>query len=545
MTKSKTNQLVAYGDSQTAGFSWGNRLVQLSGGRISRAVNRGASGQSSGTVGIRQGGIRLVTTAEAVLGTDEASPVAFRTSVAPCNQRTPSIPGLLAGVRGVFVVVSPGSNTGEPSGTFKPDAPLSSPVQVPVGTEFIPEDVADHPEYGEYLHTIWAGGNDRAFNGSNAAPGTVLAAKAQVERLRQFVDEPLFLVAGPTVYSGEVEGTSGHTRAIEARDQLQAEFPDNFINIWEHVRDNGLQILGIEPTEADRTALAGKSMPPSLTSDNIHFSTATREGVIAPFILEALDSRGWLTTQGVDPEMPDYELLNKKTGDTWDEAACATIDRNTQAMGEEIAKKATSESVENLGRDLESKVNDDAMRTELDKKLNNSGTKVLEGTTTFNGISSFTNSTSFASGVRFGGQLQSANVVAEETTPMFTRFNATTGAKSFTLKSGVAGGRRYVVGNWQGSPVANTVTLVPPSGVTINGSPDPITIKPGELIEVISTGSGGAWHIVSRYNEEVVAATGTRAHLDAGTDTVIRGFSAKDISEFVNARIQAAMNPNP
>ena len=35
-------------------------------------------------------------------------------------------------------------------------------------------------------------------------------------------------------------------------------------------------------------------------------------------------------------------------------------------------------------------------------------------------------------------------------------------------------------------------------------------------------------------------AAGTRAQLDAGTDTVVRAFSAKDISDFVAAKIAAA-----
>ncbi|WP_414121497.1 hypothetical protein [Corynebacterium nuruki] len=37
---------------------------------------------------------------------------------------------------------------------------------------------------------------------------------------------------------------------------------------------------------------------------------------------------------------------------------------------------------------------------------------------------------------------------------------------------------------------------------------------------------------------------GTRAQLDAGTDTVVRAFSAKDIAEFVAAQITAATTPD-
>lgn len=558
MTTSRSDIIVAYGDSQTAGFSWGTRMVALSEGRIRQAVNRGVSGQSSGTVGIRQGGVELSLTNTGVVITD-TTPVAveFQANIVPCNQRTPSIPGALAGVRGSFTVVTSGSSSGKPTGTFVATKVPSSPVSVPVGTKFIPEDVIDHPEYGRYLHIIWAGGNDRAFNGTGAAPGTVKAAQAQVERLRTIVDEPRFLVFGPTVYSGETEGNSGHTRALEARDQLAAAFPDNFVNLWEYVRDNGLGTLGITPTTEDQAALSGKSMPPSLTADQIHFSTATREGVIAPYLLSELDRRGWLSnsSEGGNPTMT-VSPINKKSGDTWDEAAVATIDSNFASLD---SGKAEKTEITTLTSDLESKVNQDALNTALAGKVDASGAKTIAGTTTFSAATTFSSTVSTGAltatnitatgyisapqNVRFGGGLSSADVVATDSTQMYTRFNSSSGARTFTLQSGVPGGRRYVIGNWQGSPVANSVTIVPPSGVTINGDSNPLPLKPGETVEIISTGASGAWHIVARTTGASTPEIGTRAQLDAGTDTVVRGFSAKDIKDFVDARIAALAQP--
>lgn len=554
MTVSRTDIIVAYGDSQTAGFSWGNRLVALSDGRIRQAINRGVSGQSSGTVGVRQGGVELALVNEGVV-IESTEPVAveFLANIIPCNQRTSTIPGFLAGVRGAFTITATGSAAGRPVGTFKANTAPPSPVSVPVGEKFVAEDVVDHPEYGQYMHIIWAGGNDRAFNGTGAAPGTVLAAQAQVERLQSIVDEPRFLVFGPTIYSGEIEGTSGHTRAIEARDQLAAAFPDNFVNVWEYVRDNGMDILGLTPTAEDLTALEGKSMPPQLTADQIHFSTATREGVIAPYLLSQLESRGWLsdTSEGGPPSM-SISALNKKTGDDIDEATFAAIDANFATLDN---GKADSSEVTTITSDLETKVNQDALNTALSGKVDASGSKTIAGATTFTSAVTTTGAVSVGTNLsvtgwanctgnmRFGGGLSSADVTATDTTQMYTRFNATSGAKKFTLQDGVPGGRRYVIGNWQGSPAENAVTIETPSGVTINGEPGPVTVLPGETVEVISTGAGGAWHIVSRSQGASAPAIGTRDQLDAGIDTVIRGFSAKDIKDFVDARIADLAQP--
>lgn len=292
-TMSRADHIVCYGDSQTAGGQWITELVNKS-GAIDEAENRGVSGQSSGSVAVRQGGATLSLIDPVTLASDDAVPVKFQSDVTPLNQRTPTIPGLLAGVRGQFEVVTPNGDTGQPEGTFTPDVALSETVSVPAGTPFVSEDVADHPEWAESIHIIWVGGNDRAFSGANALPGSEAAARSMIARMQTAVDHPRFLVAGPTVYSSEEEGGTMHTRAVQIRDRFFQEWPDNAIDIWGHVRDNGLQILGIEPTQEDLDALAAKSMPPSLTVDNIHYSAETREKVVAPFIKRHLALRGWI-----------------------------------------------------------------------------------------------------------------------------------------------------------------------------------------------------------------------------------------------------------
>lgn len=317
MEVSRSDTIVCYGDSQTAGFSWGNRLPALS-ETITTAIGRGISGQEAGTVAVRQGGIVLTTTAACTIPTTgESVDVPVSSSVTPCNIRygASDMPVILSGVRGVLTVIATADSNATTlwdrslgAGTlrFTPTAAPASEVAVPSGTAFVSQDVADHPEWAECLHIIWVGGNDAAFAGESRVTGVVSAVTAMVDRLRATVDEPRFLVAGRTTGTTNVEGTSSWQTAVDQHAALLAAFPDQTIDIWRHVRDNGLDILGITPTQADLDALAGKTVPPSLTSDGLHYTTATRERVLAPFLIDEMASRGWITKSTEEVPVAEY-----------------------------------------------------------------------------------------------------------------------------------------------------------------------------------------------------------------------------------------------
>lgn len=87
MTSSRLDRLIAYGDSRTAGFSWGPKMVALS-ATLTEAIGRGVSGQEAGSVAVRQGGIVLTTTAECTIpATGEPVDIPVSSSVTPCNMR--------------------------------------------------------------------------------------------------------------------------------------------------------------------------------------------------------------------------------------------------------------------------------------------------------------------------------------------------------------------------------------------------------------------------------------------------------------------------
>lgn len=497
-TTSRVDTIVAYGDSQTEGFSWGNRLPALS-STIKTAIGRGISGQEAGTVAVRQGGITLTTTAEVTIqASTEPVAVPVQASVTPCNIRSSSsrMPVILSGVRGTLNVLAvadtpegmPTSNrsTGVFPCTFTPDAAPSAAVTVPTGTAAVSQDVADHPEYAQCLHIIWAGGNDAAFAGTTRVTGVVSAAQAMVDRLKTAVDEPKFLVAGRTVYSSEVEGTSGYTTAVAQRDALKAAFPDNAIDIWGHVRDNGLGILGIEPTEEDLTAKAGGAMPPSLTApDNIHFTTDTREKVLAPFIISELATRGWIntTTEPQEPKMPYTPKTDWKTDDEVDHDHLNTLE---QALADAVTGAATATATKETA-DAAAQGVADLRETKADAAT---VTAALAG---------------------------KVNALPE------TQKNKIYGTGSdgkFTIYNYVASGAD-----------ANSVAARSSSG-NIMISETPAVDGHATSKKYVDTAVGGA-----------KTPAGTREMLDAGTDTTVRAFSAKDIADYVAAKIAELAAP--
>lgn len=384
MTESRTDTVVCWGDSQTAGFSWGNRLPALS-ETITTAIGRGISGQEAGTVAVRQGGITLTTTAPVTIpATADPIDVEVQADVTPCNIRygASDMPVVLAGVRGTLTVIATENsnattlwNRGTGTGTlrFTPDDAPANAVEVPADSTFTSQDVTDHPEYSGDLTIIWVGGNDASFAGTTRVTGVTAAVKAMVDRLHSTVDNPRFLVAGRTTGPTNTEGTSSWQTAVDQRDQLAALYPDNAIDIWGHVRDHGLEILGLEPTDADLAAIEGKTVPPSLTSDGLHFTTQTREQVLAPFIISELAARGWTTPKAEVVPVAEYTPTNWKNKPDTSTPLSADNFNNIEA-GIQQALEAVSAAGQGV-TDLRTDLDDKADKSDLDKKVNSSSTK--------------------------------------------------------------------------------------------------------------------------------------------------------------------------
>lgn len=510
MTSSRLDRIICYGDSQTAGFSWGPRMVALS-DTLTEAIGRGVSGQEAGSVAIRQGGITL-TTVEAVTIPASAGPVDLdlAADVTPCNIRVGAsdMPMVLAGVRGTLTIASTdGTNAGtlwdRAAGSgrcvFVPAAAPSSPVSVPAGTALVSQDVADHPEWSECLQILWVGGNDAAFAGASRVTGVTAAVQAMVDRLRDAVDEPRFLVAGRTTGPTNTEGTSSWQTAVDQRDALATLYPDNAVDIWGYVRDHGLDILGITPTQADLDALAGKTVPPSLTTDGLHYSTETREKVLAPFIISELAARGWTTPK--EASVAYTPKLDWKTGD---ELPAAHLNELEQAAADgarasddvTAATEAAAAAGQGVADLQETKADKAALTAGLAKKVD---VKDAASKNTVYGISNGGSLFMYPTGV---------STVAASTVAM----RGTGGV----LKVGTATDADHAVTKAQlDAAIDGTLKLGTTATTALKGD----TVIPA------------------------ATASGTRDQLDAGTDTTVRAFSAKDIAEYVAAQIAAATPP--
>lgn len=231
----------------------------------------------------------------------------------------------------------------------------------------------------------------------------------------------------------------------------------------------------------------GGAVPPSLTSDGLHYSTATREQVLAPFIISELATRGWVdtTTESQEPTMPYTPKTDWKTDDKVDHDHLNTLE---QALADAVTGAATAtdaketaaaaaQSVADLREAVESKADSATVTAALANKVD------VKGETSKNTVYGISN-----------------------------------------------GGNLYMYPTGVSTVAASTVAMRGTNGVLKVGEPtadDNATTK-----KYVDTAVGGA-----------KTPDGTREQLDAGTDTTVRAFSAKDISDFVKAQIAALAQP--
>jgi hypothetical protein len=100
------------------------------------------------------------------------------------------------------------------------------------------------------------------------------------------------VVLGVTNAPDETTGTAKYKLVVGANDQLAYELGSRFIDIRRWLIDNGLAAVGITPTAEDNAAIAGDAVPPSLTTDGVHFTTAAQTA-IGTYVHGELVALGW------------------------------------------------------------------------------------------------------------------------------------------------------------------------------------------------------------------------------------------------------------
>lgn len=265
---------------------WGDSLTHAGGIRDQLAAllpdvtvsNRGASGQNSAHIAARQGGTpAMLTVAGGVIPASGAVQVASRSTPLLIQSGNPawSLDGVLAGVHGTLSVASGG---GAYTFTRTTDGVA---VPIPNGAPFW-TDHAVQARRGAQI--IWMGRNNIA----DPAPYDYLTS------MIDFVSPAAknIVVLSVTNSPDEGIGTERYGLFIRANDELKAMAGDNFLDVRRWLIDEGLAAAGITPTSGDTAAIAVDAVPPSLTSDGIHF-VAAAQTAIGTWLHGKLLELGW------------------------------------------------------------------------------------------------------------------------------------------------------------------------------------------------------------------------------------------------------------
>lgn len=284
---SALNALTQWGDSLTQAGTIRTRLIQLLPAGTS-VINEGIGGQTAPQIAARQGGeVAAVTVTDNVIPasgpvTITDAPIKFLYGYAGPNnkQNATSRTGTLAGVPGT-VSMAAVPEFGTETYIFT-RAQSGTAVGCPAGTPFIFDNALAARGNTQIL---WTGRNNPYLDVVDATKKMVAYLSPHTKR---------FLVLSTTTATNETAGTSTYTRIMAINAEQKAIWGDRFVDIRQHLVDNGLALAGITPTQADLDAIAGDTIPPSLmnTNDTIHFNAAGQT-VIADKIYERMTQKGW------------------------------------------------------------------------------------------------------------------------------------------------------------------------------------------------------------------------------------------------------------
>jgi hypothetical protein len=216
--------------------------------------NFGVSAHGSAEIAVRQGGLKPLLTLDGNQIAPFSSSAIAVSAIIPADgwtrygnaQEIAEVHGTLAGVAGTLRHSLP--LRGSESFSFIPDVAPTSVVLVPANSTFSSDD---GDRYRGCFQIIWAGTNNRDET-------------AAIER---DIDSMVRRIANPKRYL--VVGT---IQAVE--DQLSATYGRRFTDLRGWLISDGLTAVGVTATPTDIAAVRAGKIPPSLLSDEIHFTQA-------------------------------------------------------------------------------------------------------------------------------------------------------------------------------------------------------------------------------------------------------------------------------
>lgn len=268
--------ITMWGDSLTHAGGVAQRLRDLAPGVT--VNNRGASGQNSAHISGRQGGnAPVMTTVTGVIPESGGVTIDTRTVNILVESGYParSLTGYFAGVHGTLSVPS-----GSTTHTFTRTS-AGTPVDVSAGAAFW----TDHAiEARRGAQVIWMGRNNL---------GTALPTE-YLPKMIDFISpaRKRVVVLSVTNSPDEGIGTERYELFQAVNEQLRVMAGECFLDVRRYMIDHGLDAVGITPTTEDAAAVAADCIPPSLTSDGIHF-TGPAQSVIGDWLHSELSGLGW------------------------------------------------------------------------------------------------------------------------------------------------------------------------------------------------------------------------------------------------------------
>ncbi|HDS1793001.1 SGNH/GDSL hydrolase family protein [Pseudomonas putida] len=266
---------------------WGSSSLEYMGSLITQMLsevapgtnyyNGAKGGETSRAISSRLGAIPMLVSVSGGSIPESGGVTVTSSNVAPSAQML-AFTGTLAGVYGTL------SST---SSTFTFTRATAGPaVAVANGTQFLP-DIG--PQHRDGMALLWMGKNDITTSDtfSDIAARTDASYdyfRAQIKRV---------LVFGHFGNSDWVGGPTSVPKLMQVNALHKARYGDHYVDTLSYLESPQVWTdTGVTPTSTDLAAQAGHCLPPSLTSDGLHFNAALNKAFIG-FLKAKLISLGW------------------------------------------------------------------------------------------------------------------------------------------------------------------------------------------------------------------------------------------------------------
>ena len=313
--QSDTPRIVCWGDSLTEGWgvrkglSYPDYLKELTDYEV---INYGISSDTAKQIALRLGSIPTYilpvtipadkTPVRLTLVDDEHNPseFGFNSRNLQCSADDSINPVYINGVKGELKIEGP--RQGGKKFYFVREEE-GEPVRLTRLTRLVTHAMEDRRSSD--IIVIWSGSNDFA-NPDNIEE--IIEIQRGMIEFCDVIDR--FISIGFTA-------ERMITPIVTINSTMRSEYGENYLDVRDHLRQNGLTDAGLTPTQADLDALDGEGIPPSLLcSDGLHGNPIMNQ-IVASLVADKLDFLGLISAGSFD-HIHSFKL------DSVDEPGCIT-----------------------------------------------------------------------------------------------------------------------------------------------------------------------------------------------------------------------------